>query len=202
MFTGIVEGMAAVRGAEDRGAMRRLALDLGPLAEGVQVGESIAVSGVCLTVADLAGARAAFDVVAETLARTTLGTLQAGDVVNIERSLRLGDRLGGHFVQGHVDGVGTIRRRWREGESIYMRIAFPKALAPYFVYTGSVAVDGVSLTVAKVLSKSRVFDVCIIPHTLRETTFSRLRPGRRVNLEVDILAKYVLRSMETSALCP
>ena len=113
--------------------------------------------------------------------------------------MRLADFVGGHFVLGHVDGVGTVRRRWREGESIYLRIAFPKALAPYMVYTGSVAVDGVSLTVAKVFSKSRALDVCLIPHTLHETTFSGLRAGSRINLEADILGKYVLRAMETAA---
>ncbi len=199
MFTGIVREVGVIGTVKKFPKGRVLFIRMKRLLRRLKKGDSLAVHGCCLTVTRKTPRGVFVDIASETLKKTTLGALRSGARVNLEASMRPADFLGGHFVLGHVDGVGTVRRRWREGESIYLRIAFPKALAPYMVYTGSVAVDGVSLTVAKVFSKSRALDVCLIPHTLHETTFSGLRAGSRINLEADILGKYVLRAMETAA---
>jgi riboflavin synthase len=162
--------------------------------DGAQVGESIAVSGVCLTMAAVDADTFTADLAAETLRRTTLGALRPGDPVNLERPLRLDQRLGGHVVQGHVDGVGSVTAVRPEGDGRWMEIAPPAALMPYLVEKGSVAVDGVSLTIAGL--GREVFAVALIPHTLEVTTLGRRRSGDQVNLEVDILAKYVERLLE------
>ena len=175
MFTGIVREVGRV--VEFDGS--RLVVDASTEAAG---GDSVAVDGVCLTVLD--GSRLAFDVVPETLSRTTLGELQAGDRVNIEPALRVGDPLGGHHVQGHVDGIGRVRST---GEPVW--IDAPVELLRYCVEKGSIAVDGVSLTIAAVDDAGLA--VALIPHTLAETTLGELEPGGAVNLETDVLAKYV-----------
>jgi riboflavin synthase len=195
MFTGIIEEMGSVTGIETRADGARLRIGAGALIEGARIGESIAVSGVCLTMVDLAPGEFAADLAAETLRRTTLGQLRSGDPVNLERPLRLDQRLGGHLVQGHVDGVGTVASITTEGDGIWMEIDAPSPLAPYIAEKGSIAVDGISLTVAGVSEGGR-FAVALIPHTLAVTTLGRRAVGEGVNLEVDILAKYVERLLE------
>ena len=195
MFTGIVEGLGEVLAVSGTPDGARLRVRAGALLDDAGVGDSIAVSGVCLTIVAMDGGAFSADLAAETLRRTTLGGLRPGDPVNLERPLRLDERLGGHIVQGHVDGVGTIAATRPEGEGLWMEIAAPASLLPYLVEKGSVAVDGVSLTVAGLPGGDR-FAVALIPHTLAVTTLGRRRPGDPVNLEVDILAKYVERLLE------
>ncbi len=195
MFTGIIEEMGEVLAVESFAAGARLRIRAGALIDGARVGESIAVSGVCLTMVSLAPGEFAADLAAETLRRTTLGELRPGDPVNLERPLRLDGRLGGHIVQGHVDGVGTITAVTPEGDGIWMEIAPPPPLLPYIAEKGSVAVDGISLTVARVFEGGH-FTVALIPHTLTVTTLGLRAAGDRANIEVDILAKYVERLLE------
>jgi len=193
MFTGLIETIGRVVSAERMAGGVRLRVDLGPAADGVRPGDSVNLSGACQTVAAVAGTVADVDTVAETLARTTLGSWRTGTAVNVERSLRPGDRLGGHFVAGHVDAAGRIiENRERAGEWV-LRVEAPAALAPEIAPKGSVAVDGVSLTVVE--AGPPAFSVALIPTTLRETTLGRLGPGDRVNLETDLLAKYVRRAL-------
>jgi riboflavin synthase len=193
MFTGIVEGTGTVAGlsvaAEGSGA--RLEIDAPWLAGRLQVGESVAVNGCCVTVATATAAGFAADLVAETLRRTALGRLAAGAAVNLERPLALGGRLGGHLVQGHVDGVTRVLERTPVGDGEEVRVELPPELERYMVEKGSVAVDGVSLTVAGV--GPGWFTVALVPHTLEVTTLGRRRPGDLVQLEVDVVAKYVER---------
>jgi riboflavin synthase len=195
MFTGIIDEMGQVAAIDARPDGARLRIRGGGLIDGAQIGESIAVSGVCLTMVDLSPGEFAADLAAETLRRTTLGGLRVGDPVNLERPLRLDQRLGGHIVQGHVDGVGTVVEVRTEGDGIWMEIEAPGALAPYIAEKGSIAVDGISLTVAGV-GKGGRFAVALIPHTLAVTTLGWGGVGALVNLEVDILAKYVERLLE------
>jgi riboflavin synthase len=193
MFTGLVETIGTVVAAERAGAALRLRVDLGRAVEGVRPGDSINLSGACQTVAAIDGHVAAFDSVAETLARTTLGRWQAGTRINIERSLRSGDRLGGHFVAGHVDAAGRVlENREREG-GWWLRVDAPADLLPEIAPKGSIAIDGVSLTVVDAAATG--VSVAIIPTTLRETTLGDLGPGDLVNLETDLLAKYVRRAL-------
>jgi riboflavin synthase len=192
MFTGIVEGLGRVVAAE-RGAAWRLTVDLGPLADGTKAGDSIALNGVCLTVTRLDGTRAAFDAIGETIGRTNLARLAPGQQVNVERSLRVGGRLGGHFVAGHVDAVGTIRAREKQPAQTLLRVAVPAELTRFMAAKGSVAVDGVSLTVVDVGRDG--FSVALIPYTLGETTLGTKGPGDTVNVEVDLLARYVARQV-------
>lgn len=196
MFTGIVEATGRIAASEPRGGDRRLVvaapqLDLADVA----VGDSLAVAGCCLTVVALEGDALAFDVSHESLALTTLGALAVGDGVNLEKALKLADRLGGHLMSGHVDGVGTIETVAPDARAQRWRIAAPHALRRYLARKGSVAVDGVSLTVNAVAGDA--FDVSLIPHTLAATTFAARRAGDRVNLEIDLLARYVERLLET-----
>ena len=184
MFTGIVEGRGQVRAANGR-----LQVEAGALGQDLAVGDSIAVNGVCLTVADRGVEGLAFDLAAETLERTTLGGLGAGDPVNLERPVTLLTRLGGHLVQGHVDGVGTVRQIEILEAGATLRISLPEELRPYLVEKGSIAVDGVSLTIASL--ERDAFTVALVPHTLEATTLGMLEVGDAVNLEVDVLAKYV-----------
>jgi riboflavin synthase len=203
MFTGLVAttGVLVTRGARGPGARLTLRahLDGDPLV----VGESIAVDGCCLTVAATAGDGFVADVSAETLARTTLGDIPIGADVNLERALRAGDRLGGHFLAGHIDGVGELVGREAFGESEAMTFACPAEIDRFVAEKGSVAVNGVSLTVNRVAathvlrrSRAHTFDVMLIPTTLATTNLARLAPGSRVNLEVDLIARYVARLMD------
>jgi riboflavin synthase len=187
LFSGIVEATGEIRGVVPTAG--GLSLSIGASFEGLALGESVCVSGVCLTV--VAASPGAFDadVSAETLRRSKLGRLRQGDMVNLERSLRLGDRLGGHLVFGHVDGTGRLRAVTSEGESALFEFEAPETVSRYLVEKGSVAVDGVSLTVFR--CKEEAFSVAVIPHTARVTTIGRLRPGDEINLESDMIAKYV-----------
>jgi riboflavin synthase len=188
VFTGLVETTARVRRVDPDSAGARLEVET-PLSAELSQGDSIAVNGVCLTAIDPDGERFHADVMAETLRRSSLGPLAAGDAVNVELPLRAGDRLGGHMVQGHVDGTGTVESVTDEGLARLVRIACDPGLLRYVVEKGSIAVDGVSLTVAAV--DDSTFTVSLIPETLARTTLGLAAAGRVVNLEVDVLAKYV-----------
>ena len=188
MFTGLVETTARVRRVEPDGDGVRLEVET-TLAAELQQGDSIAVNGVCLTAVDPGADGFKAHVMAETLRRSSLGPLAAGDSVNVELPLRAGDRLGGHVVQGHVDGTGTVATTHDEGFARLVRITAEPSLMRYVVEKGSIAVDGVSLTVAEVDGEG--FTVSLIPETLERTTLGLAAPGRVVNLEVDVLAKYV-----------
>ncbi len=191
MFTGIVREVAtiAVVGGGDHGIV--LEIDAPLTAPGIDVGGSVAINGVCLTAERVDGIRLTFHAVPETVSRTTLGTLERGSAVNLEPALRAGDSMGGHIVQGHVDGIGTVRSVDREGEGLRVVIeAIPETLR-YCVEKGSITVEGVSLTVADL--QDDALGIALIPHTVVATTLSAVVPGQRVNLEVDVLAKYVER---------
>ena len=190
MFGGIVAGRGAVHTVGPvPGAERRIVVRIGALGRTPRRGDSIAVSGVCLTVAAVRGRLATFDVVGETIRRTTLGALREGDEVNLEGALRVGDEIGGHQVSGHVDGVGVVRRVERRADETWMTIAAPKAVRETLVEKGFVAVDGASLTVAALARGT--FSVALIPTTLAVTTLGRAKKGTRVNLEGDALGKHV-----------
>jgi riboflavin synthase len=188
MFTGLVEGTGVVRAVEPRTDGARLRVETA-LGGELSPGDSVAVGGVCLTAVEADRGGFAADVVAETLRRSALGALRAGALVNLELPLRASDRLGGHLVQGHVDGVGAVDAAREEGVGRVLRIVAPAELLRYVVEKGSIAVDGVSLTVAGVYDEA--FEVALIPETLERTTLGALAPGDAVNLEVDVLAKYV-----------
>lgn len=194
MFTGIVEAKGEVVAVEARPDGARLRLGVPREFTDLAPGQSLAIDGVCLTVVALEDGVALFDLAAETLRRTTLGRLRPGASVNLERPLSAAGRLGGHFVQGHVDGVGTVTRVTPEGDGVWLEVSLPPGLARYVAEKGSVALDGVSLTVAAV-EDSRCA-VALIPHTLAVTTLGRKDPGDPVNVEVDILAKYLARLLE------
>ncbi len=192
MFTGLVEAIGEIVAVEQRpGAVRIYVTS--EIGEGVAIGDSVAVNGVCLTAIAGGGRELAFDAGPETMRVTGLGELAPGDRVNLERAMRADTRLGGHFVQGHVDAVGTIVDVRPDGEFTWVRIRFPQELAPQLVLKGSVAVDGISLTVAALGEDS--FDVQIIPHTWTHTNLRGAHAGMRVNLECDIIGKYVARAM-------
>ncbi len=194
MFTGIVEAVGTVVAVAPVGELLRLVIEAPALAAEARVGDSIAVRGACLTVTGASGGRLHFDAVRETILRTALADLAPGARVNLERALRADARLDGHVVQGHVDGVGSVRELRREGDDVRLLVACPAEVAEHLVPKGSVAIDGVSLTV--VGAGEAAFDVALVPHTLAATTLGSLRPGDRVNLEADVLAKYVRRSVE------
>jgi len=185
VFTGLVQEVGTVT-SFDGG---RLTIDAPQTAPSVRAGDSVAIDGVCLTVVACDESSLSFDAVPETLARTALSTLGGGSHVNLEGALRAGDALGGHYVQGHVDGVGTVRSVEPEGDGRRMAFDAPPGLLRYVVEKGSIAVQGTSLTVAAVDDQG--FEVALIPHTLAVTTLGALKPGDRVNLEADVLAKYV-----------
>jgi riboflavin synthase len=198
MFTGIIQAIGEVTSLEMRGGDARLVIDAAGLAAKVSAdrlasGESVAVNGACLTVLDPHGAQLAFDVSRESLDRTTLGELRAGSRVNLEAALRVGDPLGGHIVSGHVDGMARVVAVHDEARSLRVTIEVPDTLAHYVASKGSVALDGVSLTVNEVVGNR--FGVNLIPHTVAQTTFDGLAPGRRLNLEVDTIARYVERML-------
>ncbi len=192
MFTGIITAVGTVAALEPKGGDVRLRVQTGKLPlDDVARGDSIAVSGVCLTVVELPGDGFWADLSRESLARTTLGDLKPGNTVNLEKALTPTTRLGGHLVSGHVDGVGTVLRRRDDGRSVQFRIQAPDGLARYIAEKGSICLDGISLTVNGV--QGAVFDLNIVPHTLSETTMGEFEPGRQVNLEVDIIARHLER---------
>jgi len=190
MFTGIVEELGRVRRVTPNEGGARLVIDARAVLDDAALGASIAVNGCCLTVTDFDAGSFAADAVIETLARTNLGDLAPGDPVNLERPLRLADRLGGHLVQGHVDATGVVRDRAPQPDgSTMVTIEAPDRVLRYVVHKGSITVDGVSLTVARTVDDA--FAVALIPHTLAVTTLGERAIGTRVNLEVDLVAKYV-----------
>ena len=192
MFTGLIEGIGTLAGREMRGGDARLRIDTGtlPFAD-VAPGESIAVNGVCLTVVAYGAAHFEADASNETLALTTLGGLAIGAPVNLERAMLPTDRLGGHLVSGHVDGVGRVREVWPDARAQRWRFAAPASLLKYIAKKGSICVDGVSLTVNEVDGEG--FEVALIPHTVSHTAFSQTAVGDAVNLEIDLVARYVER---------
>jgi riboflavin synthase len=194
VFTGIIELVGRVESVRPGRGSTRLEVHAPGLGGGLRRGDSVAVNGACLTVVGTAGERVTFDAVAETLERSALGELEPGSLVNLERALRADARLDGHIVQGHVDATGRVRRLTREGDDARLDLECEPAFAELLVEKGSVAVDGVSLTVVGVGEAG--FDVALVPHTLAVTTLGRLEPGRRVNLEADVLGKYVKRYLE------
>ena len=191
MFTGIVSATGEVKDAVRGDSLLALSIECPVIAEELAVGDSVAVNGVCLTAVERDGQTFGAEIVGETLVRTTLGALTPGDRVNLELPLRPADRLGGHFVQGHVDGIATLEDITPDGSARMMRWRVPPELAPYIVVKGSVALDGVSLTVATV--EKDTFSVAVIPHTLDVTTLGRARAGYEANFEADLIAKYVER---------
>ena len=193
MFTGLIEDLGTVAAVER--VPKGVRLSVRTRLDGLGQGASIAVDGVCLTAVELKGDRFTADVSAETLDRTTLGERKAGDRVNLERPLALGDRLGGHLVLGHVDGVAELIRRTGEGEGVRIELRLPQGLAPLVVSKGSIALDGTSLTVNEVLDPDRVA-LFLIPETLRSTTWGIKPAGANVNVEADILGKHVARLMQ------
>lgn len=193
MFTGLVQSLAQVRDLQAAGPGVRLTVHDPVLAQQRRLGDSVAVNGCCLTVVACDGADLGFDAGQETLSRTNLGRLQPGDRVNLEASLRLGEELGGHLVTGHVDGVGTVAERIDDADWCTMWFAAPASLMGQLASKGSIAVDGVSLTLVDVVENR--FSVALIPHTLQVTTLGFRRVGDPVNLETDLLAKYVQRQL-------
>jgi riboflavin synthase alpha subunit len=191
MFTGIVLERGRVERVSRGSGAVRLELRAPRAAPDAATGDSIALDGCCLTVAAREGDRLSFDAVPETLLRTTLGELEAGAEVNVEPALRVGDRMGGHWVQGHVDGVGTVARVLADGDSVEAVVEAPADVLRYAVVKGSICMSGVSLTIVSL--DERTFSVALVPHTLEVTTLARLEPGTRVNLEADVLAKYLER---------
>lgn len=195
MFTGLVQHVGRIASVQDRpSGMRRLWLDPDGWDHQPADGASIAINGCCLTVAEQDGGRWAFDAVAETLAKTTVGRLAPGSRVNLEHAMRAGDPFGGHFVQGHVDGVGTVARV-QEGEDWRLRVGIPDGLMPYATPKGSIAIAGVSLTIAELSVPERWVEIALIPTTLAETTLGGLALGEGVNLEMDMLVKSVVHTL-------
>jgi riboflavin synthase len=193
MFTGIIEGLGTVlrfdKKTENRSAAR-MKLNLGKIAKGLQVGESVAINGVCLTAMKISKGITDFEMVDETMNKTNLGSLESGDKVNVERSLKIGERLEGHFVLGHVDDVGIISKMEKFSHQVKIWIKVPKEISKYIIKKGSVTIDGISLTVVDV-SKDQ-FSIVIIPHTMKMTSVGHKKAGDKVNIETDILGKYIL----------
>ena len=189
MFTGIVEAVGRVQSVEARGEHSRIVVEEAGLASEVALGDSVTVNGTCLTIAEVGSGRLVFDVIAETLLRTNLGDLVAGSACNLERAMRADGRFDGHIVQGHVDEAGTVHTWQRDGSDIRLGVSTTESFASLLVDKGSVTIDGVSLTV--VSTETEGFDVALIPHTLEVTTLGGLEIGKRVNLEADVLGKYV-----------
>ena len=193
MFTGIIEGLGKIAQFDKKTSNRsaaKMKINLGKIAKGLKVGDSVAINGVCLTTINIAKGIAEFEMVGETIEKTNLGYLESGDNVNIERSLKVGQRLEGHFVLGHVDGVGTISKLQKQTNQVKIWIKIPKELSKYIIKKGSVTVDGISLTVVDVLKDQ--FSVSIIPHTMKITNLNYKQVGDKVNIETDVLGKYIL----------
>ncbi len=196
MFTGLVEETARLVSVEPIGGGARLTLEASLVLEGTKAGDSIAVNGCCLTITTLEGNRLSFDLLAETLDKTNLGDQKPGALVNLERAMAAHDRLGGHFVQGHVDCTSTILSLDPKGQDHRLEIELPRRFARYVAYKGSIAINGISLTAAEVKEASVV--VWLIPHTMEVTNLHTLKAGDRVNLEFDMLAKYLERLTDPS----
>jgi riboflavin synthase len=196
VFTGIVRELGTVDAVEGGEQGARLTLAAPRTAAEIGIGDSVALNGCCLTAESVDGARIVFHAVPETLGRTSLGRLRAGDSVNVEPAVRAGDPLGGHYVQGHVDAVGRVQSVEAEGEGLRIWVEAPDEVLRYCVGKGSVAVEGVSLTIAELAEDA--FAVALVPHTLSATTLAGLAPGKEVNLEADVLAKYVERLVNRS----
>ena len=193
MFTGIIEAVGEIDAIEDTGGFRTLRVRAGSILDGIASGASIAVNGVCLTVRAFTAGSFTAELSAETLERTSLSNLGPGTIVNLERPMRADGRFGGHIVQGHVDGIGKIRSFNRDGDNWNLRVEFPEKAARYIVEKGSIAIDGISLTVAAIAPS--VLEVAIIPHTFENTNLRHARAGDTVNLEFDVIAKYVERML-------
>jgi len=193
MFTGLVETVAEIAVVIEQPPGRRFTIEAGELAEDAKLGDSISINGCCLTVIAIDGTRLDFEAGEETLSRTNLGGLETGSVVNLERSLAVGDRLGGHYVTGHIDAIGKLVERRDDPPWAHLRFQMPQRLASQVAAKGSIAIDGISLTVVDADCDS--FSVALIPHTLEVTTLGNRKVGDAVNLETDVLAKYVERSL-------
>ena len=194
MFTGIVEGIGKIekisKNTKNRSAIE-MTVNLGKYAKGLKIGQSVALNGVCLTATKLSKSNCVFEMIEETTRKTDLGNLKPGDIVNIERSLKTGDRLEGHFVLGHVDGIGIITKIQNTSKEVQIWFEIPKKLSKYVVKKGSIAIDGISLTVVDV--KNNLASVCLIPHTIQVTNFKTKNIGDKINIETDILGKYILK---------
>ena len=194
MFTGIVEGIGKVMKIQENTKNRsaiKMTVDLGKNSKGLKLGQSVALNGVCLTVTKINDSKCDFEMIDETTKKTDLGNLRVGGIVNIERSLKVGERLEGHFVLGHVDGVGIIKKIEKKPKEVQFWFEVPKNLARFIVQKGSIAIDGISLTVVDV--KKNLASVCLIPHTVEVTNFSTRKVGDKINIETDILGKYLLK---------
>ena len=193
MFTGIIEELGSVRGIEERGENARIVISANVVTEGTNHGDSISVNGVCLTALDIQPDSFAADVSRETLLRSTLGRLRPGSPVNLERAVTPATRLGGHIVQGHVDARGEFLSATKSGDFWTVRIGYPKEVSAYLVHKGSIAIEGISMTIANLTDD--YFEIAVIPKTWELTNLSTLKPGDAVNLEADVIAKYVERMM-------
>ncbi|MGD9852938.1 MAG: riboflavin synthase [Nitrospirales bacterium] len=200
MFSGIVEEMGAIQAIERSLAGAKIFLLASHIMGDLQIGDSVSVSGTCMTVVEKTETGFVIDASTETLNCTTLGTISAGSPVNLERAVQLNARMGGHLVTGHVDGIGTLRLREQQGNAILMQIEAPEDILRYCVPKGSITVDGISLTINMV--KKHSFDVAIIPHTAKVTTLGLKQPGETVNLESDLIGKYVERLLQASGALP
>ncbi len=194
MFTGIIEGIGKVikinKNTTNRSALQ-LMVDLGKHSKGLKIGQSVALNGVCLSVTKISKNKCSFEMIDETIKKTDLGNLKVGGIVNIERSLKVGDRMEGHFVLGHVDGVGIIKKIEKKPKEVKLWFEIPKKLSKYVVKKGSIALDGISLTVVDV--KKNNASVCLIPHTMNVTNFNSKKVSDKINIETDILGKYILK---------
>jgi len=194
MFTGIVVGTGKVekitKYTKNRTAVK-MTVNLGKHSKGLKIGESVALNGVCLTVTKLSKNKGSFEMIEETIKKTDLGNLKTGNIVNIERSLKAGDRLEGHFVLGHVDGVATLKKIQKKPKEVQIWFEVPKKSARYIVKKGSIALDGISFTVVEI--KKNLVSVCLIPHTIQVTNFKTKKIGDKINIETDILGKYILK---------
>ena len=194
MFTGIIEGIGKIekisKNTKNRSAIQ-MTVNLGKHAKGLKIGQSVSLNGVCLTATKLSKSNCIFEMIEETTQKTDLGNLKPGDIVNIERSLKMGGRLEGHFVLGHVDGVGIIKKIQNKPKEVQVWFEVPKKLSKYIVKKGSIAVDGISLTVVDI--KNNLASVCLIPHTIEITNFKTKNVGDKLNIETDILGKYILK---------
>jgi len=194
MFTGIVEGTGIIEKIEKNPKNRsavKMTINLGKQAVGLKIGQSVAINGVCLTVTKILKNKCNFEMIEETIKKTSLGNLTTGSIVNIERSVKTGDRMEGHFVLGHIDGLGTIKKIEKKPKEVKIWFDIPKQLTRYVVKKGSIAVDGISLTVVDAI-KNRI-SVCLIPHTIKVSNFHTKRVGDKINIETDILGKYILK---------
>jgi len=194
LFTGIIEGIGKVikinKNTTNRSALQ-LMVDLGKHSKGLKIGQSVALNGVCLSVTKISKNKCSFEMIDETIKKTDLGNLKIGGIVNIERSLKVGDRMEGHFVLGHVDGVGIIKKIEKKPKEVKIWFEIPKKLSTYVVKKGSIALDGISLTVVDV--KKNITSVCLIPHTMNLTNFNSKKVSDKINIETDILGKYILK---------